>query len=106
MNVQPFNAQAKNILVTVPNGSASAAQALPAIGSVIQLKNTGSGLSYFAIGNSSVAAQVPGSTATTNSMPILPGETNCYSIPSDQIYYISAWGSAASTLVVSVGEGQ
>lgn len=105
MNVQPFNAQAKTLPISVTS-TASASTALPAQGSVVRIINEGSAAAFISIGSGAQTATLPNATPTATSTPVLAGTDITLSIPSDAVYNISAiTRSGTTTLDVQVGEG-
>lgn len=106
MNVQPFNCQAKTLPISVTT-SASTSAALPASGAVVRLVNEGANAAFVSIGVGTQTATLPNATPTVTSTPVLPGTDITLTIPSDQIYNISAiTRTSTTTLHAIVGEGQ
>lgn len=103
----PFSAQCKTLAINV-TASASASVSLPSSGNSIRLVNEGPNNCYVSIGSGSQTATVPPtSSPVATSTPILAGTDITLSMPSDQIYNISAICRTAqtATLLVQVGEG-
>lgn len=106
MNVQPFNAQAKTLPISVTS-TASTSAALPAQGACVRFINEGPNKCFVSIGSGTQTATLPNATPTATSTPILAGTDIILSIPSDAVYNISAICRATetATLDVQVGEG-
>lgn len=104
MNIQPFNATAKNLPITVST-SASTSTALPASGNVVRIVNEGPGIVFISIGTGTQTATLPNATPNATSCPVLSGTDVAFSIPNDQIYNISAIARTSAVLNVLVGEG-
>ena len=104
--IRPMSIQIKTIAIAV-TGTASTSVALPSIGSVIRIVNSGSSTAYVSIGGASQTATVPTASAAITCIPVLPSSDNVFSIPDDSVYNISAIcdTSLTTTLFVSVGEG-
>lgn len=106
-NVNLFNANAKALPISVTT-SASASVALPAQGNTVRIvSESGSGDAFISIGTGAQVATLPNSTPTGTSTPVLGGSDVSFTIPSDQVYNISAiCRTGTATLDVQVGEGQ
>jgi len=106
MNIQPFNAQAKSLPVSV-TATASTSTALPALGAVVRIINEGPNVAFVSIGTGAQTATLPNATPTATSTPILAGTDISLCIASDSIQNISAIcrSSGTAALTVQVGEG-
>ena len=101
-----FNAQAKAISISVA-AVASASVALPGKGSCVRIVNEGPDTAFISIGSGTQTATTPNSTPAGTATPVLPSSDIILSIPSDQVYNISAIcrSAGSATLDVQVGEG-
>lgn len=95
MNVQPF---APGATVTLAVTTASADVALTPGNSCIRVVNAGTSLAFFRTGGAT-------QTAVITDTPLLPNSMEIFSIPNTTSHF-AAIGAAATTLYVTVGEGQ
>ena len=101
----PFSAQALTLPISVTS-SASTSAALPALGDQIRIVNEGPNVAFVSIGAGTQTATLPNATVTATSTPVAVGDC-VLTIPSDQVYNISAIcrASQTATLSVQVGSG-
>ncbi|SEO78015.1 hypothetical protein [Nitrosovibrio sp. Nv6] len=104
--MNPFSAQAKTLPITV-TATASISTALPSKGNSVRIINEGPSAVFVSIGSGTQAATLPDTTPTSTSTPVLNGSDIVLSIPSDQVYNISAIcrSGGSATISVQVGEG-
>lgn len=103
--IELFPANAKTLRVAAST-SASASVALPNVGGSIRVFNNGSVTAFIHISTGTAAATVPTSTAAATCTPIAAGQDTAFSIPSNEVYNISAITESSSTnLEVAVGGG-
>jgi len=106
MNVQPFNANASTIRISVTTTATSTAD-LPDTGNVVRICNTGSNHAYVSIGLVYAAATVPTGTAARTCLTVMAGVDVTFSLPNNgSVCKISAiTETGTTTLAVQVGEG-
>ena len=100
-----LSAQSPAFLISATT-TATAAVALPAKESTVRVVNEGPNNAYICIAAAPTAATVPTATAAATCTPVLAGSDVAFSIPVDQVYYISAITKVGTaTLDVQIGEG-
>jgi len=99
----PANSSTIQIAVT---STASAAAVIPGSGSSIRICNEGPSNCYVAIGDNSVVATVPTSTAASSCTPVLSGADVVFSKQDISDTYISAITMAGNNATINVSSGE
>ena len=107
MQVDLFPATAPGYKLTATS-SGSTAQALPGRGNTLRIYNTSTTLDvYIRISKTGDAVTLASAPTTSADLlcPCPAGKDECFSIPSDQIYNISAYASSNVDISVAVAGG-